>query len=415
MTSRAIVLCLTALACAYGGIRNPPQHDRVVEYTGGRWFDGTVFVARTMYVVGGRFREDRPARIDSVVDIAGGFVVPPYADAHQHFLEPARISAYINTHIREGIFYVKDQGSAPYIRRLIDTALNRPGSIDFVSANQAWTSSRGHPIEIVRQGAQIGAYPAEFVRDSLDGGAVILADSVQDVARKWPAFLGSTPRPDFVKINLIRSNEHSVHLHDARYDFDRGLEPTVAAEIVRRAHASGLKVSAHVYTAADFRTALGIGVDQIAHVPAGRDADPAAFLVTNAEAALAARNGVSVVTTVAMRRDTALTTRLLRDQYAPNIRKLKAAGVTLLIGSDLFRGTATAEVTALARSDLFTNLELLRLWSVTTPRNIFPARRIGRLATGYEASFLVLDGDPLVEFSKTSAIRMRVRQGEHLN
>jgi imidazolonepropionase-like amidohydrolase len=60
---------------------------------------------------------------------------------------------------------------------------------------------------------------------------------------------------------------------------------------------------------------------------------------------------------------------------------------------------------------LFTNLELLRMWSVTTPRAIFPARRIGELKDGYEASFLVLRGDPLRDFGATRAIALRVKQG----
>ena len=55
-----------------------PSHG--VEYRGGLWFDGTRFVPRTVYVVEGRFRQRRPARVDSVVDLAGGYVVPPFSD-----------------------------------------------------------------------------------------------------------------------------------------------------------------------------------------------------------------------------------------------------------------------------------------------------------------------------------------------
>ncbi len=45
---------------------------------------------------------------------------------------------------------------------------------------------------------------------------------------------------------------------------------------------------------------------------------------------------------------------------------------------------------------------------------IFPDRKIGRLADGYEASFLVLDADPLADFSAIEKIRLRVKQGFHL-
>jgi imidazolonepropionase-like amidohydrolase len=104
----------------------------------------------------------------------------------------------------------------------------------------------------------------------------------------------------------------------------------------------------------------------------------------------------------------------LKTQYAHNINLLRRHGVPLLIGSDLMGGTAALEIDALARSGLFTNLELLRMWSVTTPRAIFPKRSIGELRDGYEASFLVLRADPLADIAATRAIALRVKKGVRL-
>jgi imidazolonepropionase-like amidohydrolase len=104
--------------------------------------------------------------------------------------------------------------------------------------------------------------------------------------------------------------------------------------------------------------------------------------------------------------------RLLKTQYANNINILRRHSVPLLIGSDLMGGTAATEIAALAGSGLFTNLELLRMWSVTTPQSIFPKRRLGVLADGYEASFLVLRADPSSDILATRAIATRVKQGE---
>jgi imidazolonepropionase-like amidohydrolase len=56
-------------------------------------------------------------------------------------------------------------------------------------------------------------------------------------------------------------------------------------------------------------------------------------------------------------------------------------------------------------------LDIRSWWCETTPRAIFPARRIGRLAAGYEASFLVLEGDPVSDFSYTGKIFLRVKRG----
>jgi imidazolonepropionase-like amidohydrolase len=45
---------------------------------------------------------------------------------------------------------------------------------------------------------------------------------------------------------------------------------------------------------------------------------------------------------------------------------------------------------------------------------ILPERRIGRLETGYEASFLVLGGDPLTDFRQVRNIRLTFKQGFRL-
>lgn len=42
---------------------------------------------------------------------------------------------------------------------------------------------------------------------------------------------------------------------------------------------------------------------------------------------------------------------------------------------------------------------------------IFPKRKIGYLKSGYEASFLVLDGNPLTNFEAVKKIRLRFKQG----
>ncbi len=63
------------------------------------------------------------------------------------------------------------------------------------------------------------------------------------------------------------------------------------------------------------------------------------------------------------------------------------------------------------RLGVMSNAALLRMWSHDTPAAIFPARRIGRLAPGWEASLLVLGCDPLARWECTGDIRMRIKQG----
>lgn len=408
---RAGLLAAFVLSCAGG---TPlPHHQSAqthgVAYSGAAWFDGAKFIDRTMYVVDGTLRTHPPDIVDSVMRISG-YVVPPFADAHQHLADP-RIARMIAAFLNAGVFYVKDQCNAPIMRRQYDALLNRPTSFDYVSANQGWTSPGGHPVEIVRQGAMMGEPMASFVRDNLDPGLVEQADTKADVDQRWSYFLAGTPRPDFVKVFLLTSESYSQLRSDPRAEGGRGLDPALLPYIVSLAHTAGLTVSAHVFTAADFRAAVNAGVDQIAHLPGGRSADAGPFLLTEDDGANASAHHVTVITTITQHGDSTVTDRIMKAQYAHNIDVLKRHGVPLLLGSDLFGGPPLAEVAALVRSGVFTNLELLRMWSVVTPQAIFPKRRIGVLDDGYEASFLVLGGNPLTDFSNTGSIALRVKQG----
>src|SRR5205085_5606141 len=117
----------------------------------------------------------------------------------------------------------------------------------------------------------------------------------------------------------------------------------------------------------------------IAHLPGQPSPDTKSFLLTDADAQLALDHHARVVTTVNMHGDSASNERVMREQYRFNLELLKRHGVPLLVGSDVMRGTAVTEIAALARSGVFTNQELLRMWSVTTPRAIFPMRGVGEL------------------------------------
>jgi imidazolonepropionase-like amidohydrolase len=94
---------------------------------------------------------------------------------------------------------------------------------------------------------------------------------------------------------------------------------------------------------------------------------------------------------------------------------LQDAGVRIAIGSDNYRAHSRSEALYLSDLGVFTNLELLKLWSEVTPRVVFPDRKIGELRDGYEASFLVLLADPLADFDNTARITLRVKQGRILS
>lgn len=180
------------------GQRGPPTY----ELLNGRWLAGDRFEPRTMYVVGDVFRIARPTRIDSTIDLAGGYVVPPYAEAHNHWLEPNLAATYDEKYLLDGVFYVADLGNAPFIHAGIDSITNRPTGVDFRSAHQGWTGPGGHPLEIVGQLSALGAFPKPTTPEALDD-FVFVVTTEAEIDQKWAKFLAG--HPSMVKAFLISS------------------------------------------------------------------------------------------------------------------------------------------------------------------------------------------------------------------
>jgi imidazolonepropionase-like amidohydrolase len=145
------------------------------------------------------------------------------------------------------------------------------------------------------------------------------------------------------------------------------------------------------------------------------------YKISKADAELAARRGTVVVTTFAtaiarIEKATAGEAFLKwRELLIWNLRILKEAGVALAVGSDRYSDTAVAEAMALDSLDVFSKLDLLRMWCDTSARTIFPTRKIGALREGYEASFLALNGNPIEDFNSVRNIERRFKQGEFIN
>ncbi|HKQ52545.1 MAG TPA: amidohydrolase family protein [Pyrinomonadaceae bacterium] len=398
------------------------------EFANGNWFDGRGFVRQKFYTAGGRLTTRRPARVDSVFDLAGKYVVPPFGEAHNHNVaQSSRLDALIRMYLEAGIFYVKNPNSLPRATTPLVGKINTPQSIDVVFSRGGLTSSGGHPVGLVERNLARGV----FKKEDGEGAFYFVIDTRADLDRKWDTIVAG--RPDFIKTYLLYSEEYAKRKDaDAYFDW-RGLDPALLPEIVRRAHRAGLRVSTHVETAADFHSALVAGVDEINHLPGFRPEknDPANYQnlpryeISDADARLAARHGVFVVTTVGEVLEViskidaggpqAAMAQAVRRLIARNLQTLAKHGVRIAVGSDRFPQTSLPEALSLYELKAFDNLTLLKMWCENTAQTIFPKRKIGRLRDGYEASFLVLSGDPLQDFLNVKRIEMRVKQGELLS
>ena len=175
----------------------------------------------------------------------------------------------------------------------------------------------------------------------------------------------------------------------------------------------------HIETAADVAVASDAGADAIAHLPHNFGRYPnEALRIGDELAATLAANGTAVITTNtlgAMRIDAAaqgdpgFDAEAAREVWRGNLKRLKDAAVTLLVGSDL--NTPFGEVGSWRDDGTFADAELLRAWAVTTPRWMFPGRPIGSLSAGNEASVIGVTASPLEDWDTLGDVRLTIKEG----
>ncbi len=403
---------------------------RTIHFIHGQWFDGTRFLAKDLYSVDGILSKSRMQQhIDETVDLHNGYVIPPFGDAHEHnFDSVERTPAVTAQYLKDGIFYaqgmtdVLDGARAAAAANLVNT----PSTVDVTYAHGGLTSINGHPKDVYESLALGFYYPSneaqrqQVIASHLRAGqAYWEIDSPTDLTATWPGILAT--KPDLIKIYLTNT-EHYTHENHVHPPLGGGLDPALVPLVVERAHAAGLKIAAHVDTAADVHVALLGGVDELAHMP-GYCLDPKQatlpYRLFDADIAVASRKHVTIIPTASIcdndRVSSAMRTAI-RTMQLDNLRRLKTAGVNIVIGSDSYGSDSLHEAQYLHSLGLWTNLELLRIWSITTPEDIVhkhsPTRRIAKLDPGYEASFLVLNGNPLLDWTATGEIDQRWKQGQ---
>jgi Amidohydrolase family len=386
------------------------------KFINGHWFDGNKFQDRVFYTVEGTFAGNAPPKIDKEIDLQGGYVIPPFGDAHNHYISgPFKIDEILHQYLTDGIFYGKNPASIARDTAQIKDKINKPGSVDIVFANGAITASGGHPVKLYEQ------YLNKVKKPGPDGTfenlAYYIIDDEKDLETKWPMIMAG--KPDFIKSHLLYTEEFEKRRDDPKYYGLIGQDPKVLALVVQKAHENQLRLSCHIETAQDFRNALAAGVDEINHMPGYYpDENPDWYSITADDAKRAANQGVFVVTTTyvtvhEMKNPDEI--KRAQEIQRQNLRLLHDAGVKIAIGPDVHGVTSVAEAMNLYGLKVFDNLTLLKMWCETTVEAIFPKRKIGKLADGYEASFIVLGANPIKNFEAVKNIKLRFKQGKFIS
>ncbi len=401
------------------------------KFVNGNWFDGKKFKRKTFYSVNGVFTGKPQQQVAETIDLQNGFVIPPLADAHCHHFDGAfNIAQQVEMYLRAGVFYAKVQTDVRSGALEVANRVNKPESVDVSYAHGGLTHTYGHGMEVYeglvlfyRTGGFTPEQEAKVRQSHLrENDAYYIVDTAADLEKKWPKILAG--KPDFIKIYLLSSEDFAEKRQNlANIPLGSiGLDPEIVPLIVQKAHAAGLRVSAHVDTLADFRVALKAGVDEMAHLIGyyiGGNDNPNRYVLTESDVKELVRRKVpNILAPVAYssfdpksadynQADQARTDKV-RLQNLRLLRKLKAK---LAFGSDRYGNTPVDDVFYLQKLGVFSNLEMLKIWVEDTPQTIFPKRKLGFLKEGYEASFIVLPGDPTKDFAQLKNIKLRFKQG----
>ncbi|WP_077036268.1 amidohydrolase family protein [Pelomonas sp. KK5] len=377
-----------------------------------QWFDGQGFRKGALYVVNGKFTDKKPARVNRRMDLKNQFMIPPLGEAHNYNLQTDwGVEHYEQRYLQDGVLYAAMLCADPADLAAVRPKLNTEDSPDVVFASACITSGDGQPL------AALLAAPNKPRLADIADKAVIIMDKPADVDAKWK--LVASRKPDFIRLTLSYSDKPELR-GKPEMKGRLGLDAETAAAIVQHAHQAGLKVSANVDSAGDFDAAVKAGVDNIAHLPGyfNHHGDgPERYVISAESAAQAARQKTTVTTATiagALFKAAPEQAEMLRQLQLRNLQTLKTAGVTLLLGSDVFTGTSQLELAQLAGTGAFSNAELLKMATMDTPRALFPKRQIGCFEPGCEASFLLLASDPLQDIKAAASPMFRVKQGRIL-
>ncbi len=395
---------------------------KAIHFTNGQWFNGKGFAATDFYSVNGLLTKNAPSTVDTVIDLKQQFIIPPFGEAHNHSPETDQdLDVFIERYLADGIFYVKNPNSIPFATNKIKSKINHPRSVDVLYANGGLTAKGGHPTVLYNYmlGTTYKKALPGCTTKSFEGEAYYLINSKEELEKKWPFILSQ--KPGFIKFYLIFSEEYEQRKDDTLFNGKKGIDPKLAKLITKKAHAAGLKVSAHAETPNDLSVALAAGVDEINHLPGyqvrWKDGYIETYYKLTAKLARSMkRKGVHVDPTYSLLQTEIKPMSNQQREAQMNVQKanlllLKKYHVPVTVGCDSYNLTAQTEIEYLRKMNIYSNLELLKMWCETTPKAIFPNRKIALLQEGYEASFLILQQNPLENFDHAFHIHLRVKQG----
>ncbi len=401
-----LVLCAARLTAQTAAPVKP-----TFEYRNGLWFNGTTFVPGVWYAVNGKLTQKAPSKVDSILDLGTQWVIPPFADASAAAIgDPLTAAQLLPAYWREGVFYLQVPGNSKATRELLRDRVNRPGTPEVLYANGSLTGPFGTPFLSLEKNAQkvLGEVtPEKYAKikqqPALKNDAYWFLDTKDALKQQWPQIMAQ--KPDLLVIYLLDAAKVGGKE-------GTGLTPDVAKATVKKAHKAKRRVAAYVETVDDLRLALKLKVDAILNLPGynwNGMGDSTRYALTDADVALLAKRRTPIALLLGQGQTTPRGSQ--PGEVAKVLKRMLSANVNVVMGSNDPQRTIRPELTYWYQLGNLDEAAALRILCEATPQSMFPGRKIGKFAEGYEANFLVLQSNPLENILKIGLIAMKVQQG----
>jgi len=339
-----------------------------------------------------------------LIDLSSRTVLPGLIDAHVHLSgdpggdfrdeavdtdEYAMIRGVKNARITllAGFTTVRDVGSGPQV----GFALRRGTAEGLIPGPRILSS--GPAISIVGGHGDVNGFRPEVIEALSAGntctGAVQCAERVRQASRAGA---------DLIKITATGG----VLSQQAR-GLGQHFSDEELRAIVDTAHSLGLRVAAHAHSARGIEAAARAGVDSIEH---GTFADAAAIQAMR-------RSGSALVPTLMA--FTGVREGLAANRYTPAVevkarealaqlgraaRAARAAGVPVVFGTDAAvfeHGRNAQEFAQLVELAGMSPAEAIASATTAAARLLGLESEVGRIAPGFSADLIAVDGDPLAD------------------
>jgi len=192
-----------------------------------------------------------------------------------------------------------------------------------------------------------------------------------------------------------------------------GAEPTEAGvrAAVDEAHRHGLQVTAHAHAVAAIADAVAAGADGLEHVSFWTEdsvASPADLIQLIADRRTVVGATVGMVPVPGLEPSPAVRARL--PLVVANMRRLYEAGALIVAGTDAGIGPVKPHdvvryAPAVLRGVGIGQAEVLRILTSVAAEVIGLGHRKGRIAPGFDADILAVDGDPIADPAALHRIR----------